>query len=100
MNFVHDLATLVTVDFTRLGTVRWKRMVCALQVNCIVWKPRSTISARNILIFAAPGAEACGALRRLAALCGQLRRTKFVCGRLRNACGSSVGTAQVGKGFQ
>ena len=61
--------------------------------NCMyVWKPRSTISARNILIFAAPGAEACGALQRLAALCGQLRRTKFVCGRLRNACGSSVGT--------
>ena len=27
-------------------------------------------------------AEACGALRTLAALCGQLRRTKFVCGRL------------------
>ena len=73
-----------------------------------VWKPRSTISARNILIFAAPGAEACGALRRLAALCGQLRRfadncgaQNFVCGRLRNACGSSVGkgTTRLVKGI-
>ena len=59
-----------------------------------LWKPRRKISTRNILIFAAPGAEACG----------QLRRTKFVCGRLRNACGSSVGKGttrlvSVGKGF-
>ena len=56
---------------------RWRSAV-RVRSEGSVWKPRSTISARNILIFAAPGAEACGALRRLAALCGQLRRTKFV----------------------
>ena len=53
-----------------------------------LWKPRSTISARNILTFAAPGAEASGALRRLAALCGQLRRTNSYaegCGTLAEA---------------
>ena len=32
---IEQLEEECTVDFTRLGTVCWKRMVCALQVNCI-----------------------------------------------------------------
>ena len=85
-----------------LATGEWKSLSRRVQPDVpVLWKPRSTISARNILIFAAPGAEACGALRTIAALCGQLRRTKFVCGRLRNACGSSVGkgTTRLVKGI-